>query len=88
MGRQRWLLWIALLVGAVVLINLLSTVLFPFIVGAAVAYFLDPAAVRLERMGCSRTLATALISAVFFVVVAVAVVLLVPVLQGQVMEFV
>lgn len=87
MGLQRWLLWAALLVGLVVALNLLSAVLFPFIVGAAVAYFLDPAAVRLERLGFSRTLVTAVISALFFLIVALAIILLIPVLQAQIMDF-
>ena len=86
-GAQRWVPWVALLVGAGVVLHFLSGVLLPFIVGAAVAYFLDPAAVRLERVGCSRTLATALISAVFFVVAALAVILLIPVLQAQIVDF-
>ena len=34
----------------------------------AVAYLLDPACDRLEKWGCSRTLATALVTAVFVLV--------------------
>ncbi len=41
---------------------LLGDVMVPFIVGGAVAYFLDPLADRLERLGLSRILATSLIS--------------------------
>ena len=35
-----------------------GSVLLPFLVGGAVAYFLDPVADRLERWGLSRALAT------------------------------
>ena len=37
----------------------LGSVMLPFLVGGAVAYFLDPVADRLERLGLSRTAAPA-----------------------------
>ena len=37
----------------------LGDVILPFVLGGAVAYFLDPVADRLESMGASRALATA-----------------------------
>ena len=37
----------------------LGDVLLPFIVGGAIAYFLDPVADRLERAGLNRAAATA-----------------------------
>ena len=40
----------------------LGPVLAPFLVGGAIAYFLDPVADRLQRMGLSRVVATTLIS--------------------------
>ena len=55
----------------------LGDVLLPFILGGAIAYFLDPVADRLERAGLSRAMATAVITvlaALLFVVVALAVV--------------
>ena len=54
----------------------LGDVILPFIVGGAVAYFLDPLADRLERMGLSRIAATIAIAAVgtfAFVVLSLAV---------------
>ncbi len=41
---------------------LLGATLLPFIAGAAIAYLLDPLADRLQRLGLSRTLATATIT--------------------------
>ena len=38
----------------------LGGVILPFLVGGAVAYFLDPVADRLERAGLSRVAATSL----------------------------
>ena len=36
----------------------LGDVILPFVLGAAIAYFLDPVADRLERLGTSRAVAT------------------------------
>ena len=47
----------------------LGNVLLPFVLGAAVAYLLDPVADRLERMGLSRMLSVAIISVCFLLVV-------------------
>ncbi|MCC7016232.1 MAG: AI-2E family transporter [Rhodospirillales bacterium] len=85
---RRTLILFAVVGGAGLLLYLLSGVLLPFVAGLLVAYFLDPVADRLERLGCSRTLATTAITvSFFFLVVAVAAVLL-PLLQGQVMGLV
>ena len=62
--------------------------LLPFVAGMGVAYFLDPVADRLEKWGLSRTLATSLITAAFFVGVIVLLILLVPLLEGQVVAFI
>ncbi len=75
-----WLTVLALLVGMLVL---LSNVLLPFVAGMAVAYFLDPAADRLERWGLSRTLATTALTLGFCVVAMLGVVLVVPLLIDQ-----
>lgn len=66
-------------IGAVVvgfLMWALGNVMLPFIAGAAIAYFLDPVADRLERMGCSRVIATVIITFVgIFAFVGLALVL-------------
>ena len=41
---------------------LLGSTLLPFLLGAALAYFLDPLADRLERLGLSRVWSTAVIA--------------------------
>jgi predicted PurR-regulated permease PerM len=65
------------------LLWLLGNVILPFVLGGAIAYFLDPVADRLERAGLSRALATTVITifAVLFFVLAV--LLLVPTLVRQ-----
>lgn len=55
----------------------LGDVLLPFVIGGAVAYFLDPVADRLERLGLSRVAATgliAIVSAVTFFIIILAVI--------------
>lgn len=66
------------------LLWLLSGMLLPFVAGIALAYLLDPVADRLERLGLSRTLATAAILAAFFGALLIAVLLLYPVLARQI----
>jgi predicted PurR-regulated permease PerM len=85
---RRTVLLLATIGGAGALLYLLSGVLLPFVAGLLVAYFLDPVADRLERAGCSRTLATSVITVAFFVLVAAGAALLFPLLQGQVMGLV
>jgi predicted PurR-regulated permease PerM len=62
---------------------LLSDILFPFLVGMATAYMLDPAADRLERMRFSRVAATSIITVIVFLVLALVVLILLPPLADQ-----
>ncbi len=78
--------WIAGIVVFVLLLNVLSSVLLPFVAGMAVAYFLDPVADWMEEKGLSRGLATSVILLGFFVFAVGGIVLLIPVLQGQIVE--
>lgn len=84
MTMQRQLLfWLAALFALALILYVLSPILLPFVAGLAIAYFLDPVADRLERMGASRLLATIVILAVFVLILAVFVLLLAPVLAEQ-----
>ncbi|MGE5505997.1 MAG: AI-2E family transporter [Actinomycetota bacterium] len=87
-STQRIRFWMIGAVVFVVLLYLLRGVLLPFVAGMAVAYFLDPLADRLERMGLSRILATAVITLAFFGLAVVAAMVLVPAIQQQVISFV
>ena len=75
-----WLISAALLV---LFLYIFSNILLPFVAGMVLAYFLDPVADRLERIGLSRTAATCLILISFIVVLTVGLVILVPVLASQ-----
>jgi len=66
------------------LLWLLRDVLTPFVAGMAVAYFLDPVCDRLERAGLSRTLATTVVTAIFFVLFAAVIAVLGPLFVGQI----
>jgi predicted PurR-regulated permease PerM len=88
-SRERhFAIWLVVLAVFCVLVYLLRSMLLPFVAGMGVAYFLDPVADRLEKWGLSRTLATSLITAAFFVGVIVVLILLVPLLEGQVVAFI
>lgn len=65
------------------LLWLLGNVLLPFIVGGAIAYFLDPVADRLERLGMSRVAATTVISLVALLLVVLLVLAVIPTLVNQ-----
>jgi predicted PurR-regulated permease PerM len=81
--RQQAFFW----TGAVVVFGLFlfvfSEILLPFIAGMALAYFLDPVADRLERLGFSRLWATIVILLAFVVLLVLALMIIVPVLTNQ-----
>ena len=61
----------------------LGNVLLPFLVGGAIAYFLDPVADRMERWGMSRVAATTIISLIALVAVILLVLAVIPTLVNQ-----
>ncbi|MFD2739034.1 AI-2E family transporter [Sulfitobacter aestuarii] len=63
-------------------------VLVPFLLGGAIAYFLDPVADRLERLGLSRTLATALITVAALLIFVIMALLVIPTLVNQAINLV
>ncbi len=67
---------------------LLSETLTPFLAGMAVAYFTDPLADRLERMGLSRVMATVVITAIFLLVLIGSFAILLPLAIDQIRQFV
>ncbi len=83
LGEQaKW--WGIGLIAFIVILVLLSNVLLPFVLAAAIAYFTDPLADRLEARGVSRTLATVIISAVALLVTIALFVVLTPLLVDQI----
>lgn len=80
--KQVWY-WGAALIALLLSLWLVGNAVMPFILGAAVAYLMDPVADRLERFGLSRTLSVVVITVVAITVVVLAFLLLVPVLVRQ-----
>ncbi|SOH92446.1 Predicted PurR-regulated permease PerM [Monaibacterium marinum] len=73
-------------VGAAIFIGFLWVVgdtLLPFLVGMTIAYFLDPVADRLERLGFSRVLATVVITIGVLLGAILVLVILIPVAIDQ-----
>ena len=61
----------------------LGDILLPFVIGGAIAYFLDPVADWLQRRGLSRTLSVVVITLFAALVFALAVLLVIPTLVNQ-----
>lgn len=81
--RQQVTYWGIATVVFLFLLWALGNVILPFLVGGAIAYFLDPVADRLERMGLSRVLATVIIFVFLLGVVTVALLVIIPLLIQQ-----
>ena len=81
--RQQAMLWGAVLLLTVFALWALGDVILPFLLGGAVAYFLDPVADRLERLGLSRTLSVTVITVIALLLFAAAILLVVPTLVEQ-----
>ena len=89
MSRERQVVyWTVALVVFVTALIMLREVLLPFVAGMAIAYFLDPVADRLQKWGLSRTLSATALTIVFLLGVAAFLMVLVPILQSQVLDFV
>ncbi|MDI6834133.1 MAG: AI-2E family transporter [Rhizobiaceae bacterium] len=79
---------LAALAGFILFLFLFRTILLPFIVGMALAYFLDPVADRLERLGLNRFMATTVILVAFIFVFVLALMIIIPVLATQLNDFI
>lgn len=86
--QKQVLFWLGALVAVIVLVWLLRGMLLPFVAGMALAYFLDPVADRLERLGLGRLPATLLIVGVFLLVLVMVIILVGPLLTSQLSAFI
>lgn len=85
--KQVWY-WGGALAVLLLALWALGNQMMPFILGAAVAYLLDPVADRLERLGLSRTLGVVVITLVGVLIMVAVVLMLVPVLVRQTTQLV
>ncbi|QOL81458.1 AI-2E family transporter [Pseudooceanicola spongiae] len=84
--RQQLKYWIIAAVVFFVALWWLGGVIMPFLLGGAVAYFLDPVADRIERLGASRGLATAIITLCAVCIFALLALLVLPTLINQAIQ--
>jgi len=84
-AEKQAVFWIVLLLVLGGLIYALSGVLAPFIAGLAVAYFFDPVADWLERLGLSRGASAGIVIVTFLGLTIAVAMLLYPLLQAQIM---
>lgn len=83
MTSKRAVFWLGVAAGFLLFLFAIRSILLPFVLGIFIAYFLDPAADRLEKARLSRTLATLLLIIGFFLLLALLLVLIVPILASQ-----
>ncbi|EJM98733.1 AI-2E family transporter [Phyllobacterium sp. YR531] len=86
--RRQAVFWTAAMVVFALFLFIFSSILLPFVAGMVLAYFLDPVADRLQRLGLSRLLATIVILVLFVVTFTVLLIILVPVLASQMSDFI
>lgn len=84
---RRMVFWLAAAALLIAALFVLDEILLPFVVGFAIAYLLDPVADLLERWHLPRWAAAALITLSAIVSVVALVLLLVPLLQAQLVDF-
>lgn len=85
--QRQIVFWVISFAALVLVLWLLQGILLPFIAGMVLAYFLDPVADALERLGLPRVIATLLILGLSIFLLVLAIFLLVPVLIDQVGRF-
>lgn len=82
-GNRKFWFWLFLGGAFFGFLYLISSILLPFVLGVMIAYFLDPAADWLERKGCSRLMATSILTFGFFTILILVLIALIPVLYDQ-----
>lgn len=81
---QKWLFLTALIVSGL-LLYVLSPILTPFVAAALLAYLGDPLVDRLEARKLSRTVSVVVVFSIMFTVLTLAVLLLAPIVQAQIL---
>ncbi len=84
--KRQVVFWIVILALLYLFLMTFRTVLLPFVAGMVLAYFLDPVADWLERRGLSRMMATVVILLTFLLSFVVALIIIIPLVAGQVSD--
>lgn len=85
--RRQAMFWLGAASLFILFLYMFSSVLLPFFAGMMLAYFLDPVADRLEKIGLSRLAATVVILVVFLIAFVLGLMLVIPVLASQLSDF-
>jgi predicted PurR-regulated permease PerM len=81
--RQQFRFWAITTLVLILFLYLFRGILLPFVAGMVLAYFLDPVADRLQRLGLTRTMSTVLILVGFIVIFTVALIIVIPIVLSQ-----
>lgn len=81
--QRQTVFWLGAVLLLLFFLWVLSGILLPFVLGGAIAYVLDPAADRLQRLGMSRLLATIVIVLIFILLLITMLLFLLPPLAEQ-----
>ncbi|MBX3529987.1 MAG: AI-2E family transporter [Rhizobiaceae bacterium] len=85
--RRQVVFWLLTAAVFIAFLYVFSSILLPFFAGMILAYFLDPVADALERLGLSRLWATIVILIGFLVLLAIGMMIVIPVLATQLADF-
>ena len=88
MFQRQMKFWLVAFALIVLVLWLLSEILLPFIMGLAIAYLLTPFVDRIERSGANRLAASLLIISIVVLLFVLVVLLVAPVLGGQLASFI
>lgn len=80
--------WLTTALVAGLLIWLLSSMLLPFVLGLAIAYFLEPIVRRMNGWGLSRWLCATIVLLAFIAVVVITSILLLPTIRSQLTDLI
>lgn len=86
--EKQLVFWLIALALALLVVAALKDILLPFVAAVVIAYFLNPLADRLEKMGLQRTLAAVVIVGLAGILLTLAVVFLGPLVLEQLRQFV
>ena len=86
--RRQLVFWLLAAVVFIAFVYVFSSILLPFVAGMVLAYFLDPVADWLERLGLSRTAATLVILFAFIVGFTLVLMILIPVVATQLADLI
>ncbi len=86
-ARKQFMFWMVAIIFFIGFLWMFRSILLPFVAGMALAYFLDPVADFLERLGLSRLIATALIVFSFIMAFIFGLAFFLPLLTNQAVAF-